>query len=111
MVICFLPAGPLAPGFMPVFSMASAGSTLSVVPTAADQPGPSKPTLPEVNASIPGLALIPPKLVQKILRCEFVDMHELFPETWGLEETQDSCCRSTRLKWGLVTDIGRGWNA
>lgn len=60
-VICFLPAGPLAPGFMPVFSMASAGATLSVVPTAADQPGPSKPTLPEVNASIQGLALIPPQ--------------------------------------------------
>lgn len=33
-------------------------------------------------------------------------MHELLPETWWLDETQDSCCRSSRPKRGLLTDIG-----
>ena len=55
--------------------------------------------------SIPGLALIPPKLVQKILREEFVDMHELLPETWRMEEPREGCCRSTRPRRGLITDI------
>jgi len=59
----------------------------------------------EVDPSIPGLALIPPKLVQKILRCEFIDMYELLPETWRIEELRDSCCRSSRPRRGLITDI------
>ena len=32
-------------------------------------------------------------------------MHELLPETWRAEEQKESCCRSTRPKRGLVTDI------
>jgi hypothetical protein len=47
----------------------------------------------EVDPLIPGLALIPPKLVQKILKGDYVDMHELLPETWRLEESRDYCCR------------------
>ena len=60
---------------------------------------------PVSNSTVPGLALIPPKLVQKILKGEFVDMYELLPETWRAEEPRDSCCRSSRPKRGLVTDI------
>ena len=32
----------------------------------------------------PGLALVPPKVVQKILRGEYIEMHELLPETWRM---------------------------
>ena len=41
--------------------------------------GGGPPPLPDptVDTGIPGLALIPPKVVQKILRGEFVDMHKL----------------------------------
>lgn len=35
-------------------------------------------------------ALIPPKPVQKILKGDYVDMHELLPVTWRAEE-QRSC--------------------
>ena len=54
------------------------------------------------DSSIQGIALIPPKLV---LKGDYVDMHELLPETWRAVEPRDSCCRSTRPKRGLVTDI------
>ena len=60
---------------------------------------------PTVDTGIPGLALILPKVVQKILKEEYVDMHELLPESWRLEEQHDSCCRSSRPKTALVTDI------
>jgi hypothetical protein len=40
-----------------------------------------------------------------MLRGDFIDMHELLPETWRAEEPKESCCRSTRPKRGLVTDI------
>ena len=86
-------AGPSGPPDTIAVADAGAGKT---VPTAAD----GNP--PEVDASIPGLALIPPKLVQKILRGEFVDMHELLPDTWRVEEQQESCCRSTRPKGGWL---------
>ena len=43
--------------------------------------------------------------VQKILRGDFVDMHELLPETWWAEEPKESCCRSSRPKRDLVIDI------
>ena len=60
---------------------------------------------PAGSTDVPGLALIPPKLVMKILKGEFVDMYELLPETWRMEEAKDYCCRSTRPKRGLITDI------
>ena len=43
--------------------------------------------------------------MQKILKGVFVDMHELLPEMWLVEEPSDSCCRATQPKRGLVTDI------
>ena len=52
---------------------------------------------------LPGLAFVPPKIIQKVLRGKLIEMHELLPEAWRAEE--DSCCRSTRPKRGLITDI------
>ena len=57
------------------------------------------------DTSVPILALILPKLVQRILCTEFVDMHELLPDTWKMEEQWDLYCWSTWPKRGLVTDI------
>ena len=65
----------------------------------------SKAASSELSVGVPGMALIPPKLVQNILRGGFIDMYKLLPETWRAEEPKESCCRSTRLKRGLVTDI------
>ena len=58
-----------------------------------------------ISPATQGLALISPKLVQKILSGDFIDMCELLPETWRVEEPKMGCCRSTRPKRGLVTDI------
>lgn len=100
-------AGPLAPSFMPIFLGGpvgqSAAQLAAVAPARAA--GGREATSPVFNANVPGLALIPPKLVQKILRGDFVDMHELLPEAWRTEEARDSRCRSFCPKRGLVIDI------
>ena len=47
--------------------------------------------LPNTLDSVP----IPAKLRKRILDLEFVEMHELLPEAWGIEATQ-SCCPGSR---------------
>lgn len=94
--------GMAAPSYMPVIPNSPAGlqetATVSVAASGAEG-------AMTIDPNTPGLALIPPKLVQRILKGEFIDMYELLPETWRMEEAQDSCCRSSRPKRGLVTDI------
>ena len=95
---------------LPTFTAGSAvlpavKTAASVGAGAASGKEPCADPPPATDPSVLGLALIPPKLVQKILRGEFVDMHELLPDTWRMEDQRDSCCRSTRPKRGLVTDI------
>ena len=34
-----------------------------------------------------------------------MDMCELLPESWQLEEPRDSCCHASRMKHGLITAI------
>ena len=98
----------VVPAFMPTFTTnqsQNAGpppSASLVIPDAEAAGGDLQSV---TDSSIPGIALIPPKLVQKILKGDDVDMHELLPETWRAEEPRDSCCRSIRPKRGLVTDI------
>ena len=41
-------------------------------------------------SSVPGMALVPPKLVQKIMWGEFINMHELLLKTWRAEEPKES---------------------
>ena len=52
----------------------------------------------------PGFGSVPPKLTNKILMKEYIDIWELLPETWPLE-TEGSCCHSKRPRRSLVTDI------
>ena len=51
------------------------------------------------------------KVVRKVLPLEYVDMGELLPETWQLEEaaSDSSCCsaRGQRTYRGPVMDIGQ----
>ncbi len=42
---------------------------------------------------IPGWATAPPQLLKKISSLEYVDMRELFPESWHLEQQSEGCCR------------------
>ncbi len=83
------PCRPIGPSFIPTFSPGAPGP---VVPTAMAPLGaPPQPpaSTPQAGAStvtnIPGLALIPPKLVQKILKGDYIDMRELLPESWRIE--------------------------
>ena len=55
-------------------------------------------------ASLPGLGSVPPKLVNRILAKEYIDIWELLPETWQLE-SENPCCHSKRPRCSLVTDI------
>lgn len=51
-------------------------------------------------------ALIPPKLVCKILKREFIEMREMFPNAWVMNDQPISCCCSSKLRRGkLVMDI------
>ncbi len=103
--------------FMPTFTAAS-DSGLDVLASVAisnAQTGQSgltplatssvlstKVTEPD-QITIPGLAAIPLKIVKPIWD---LDLTELLPETWRLEEAQgDSCCRSQRPKRALLTDM------
>jgi hypothetical protein len=45
--------------------------------------GGKKETPPQPTVGLPGLALVPPKVVQKILQGVFIDMHKLLPDTGG----------------------------
>ena len=55
-------------------------------------------------ATLPGFGAIPPKLFQKIIAGEYVDIWELLPETWQIEN-EGSYCHSKRPCRSLVTDI------
>ena len=79
----------VAPNFMPTFT-GSDGHTPQVVGRSRDSiplPDGAKGDTGTSSPGVPGMALVPPKLVQKILRGEFIDMHELLPETWRAEES------------------------
>lgn len=61
-----------------------------------------------VMGSIPDVfAAVPQKLADKILSLEFVDMADLLPEQWRIEEVQEGACCSRRRssKKALLTDI------
>lgn len=109
------PAGPVPPPFMPTFS-AGAGPLPTAGLAAPTPPIPQQSgeaagsvrtgPMPKLDPDIPVLSLIPPKLAQKILRGEYVEMRELLPESWHTEEAKESCCRTPRpRRGGLVTDI------
>ena len=97
--------GSGVPTFMPTFTGLSDSAGTLPPQAAGVVSGEGKAASLELSVGVPGMALIPPKLVQKILRGGFIDMYELLPETWRAEEPKESCCRSTRPKRGLVTDI------
>ena len=54
----------------------------------------------------PGVPQLPHKLVQRILKGEYVEMREMLPDAWHTEDPSSSCCRSSHPKrGGLITDI------
>ena len=59
----------------------------------------------ELPTHIPGWATVPPKLLKKIWNLEYVDMWELLPESWRLEQQAEGCCRAQRPRRGLVTNL------
>ena len=77
------------PIFIPTFNAGSEGlhegqpATQAIEGTVSSQQKAheSKGGSPDGPTSMPGMALVPQKLVQKILKGEFIDMCELLPET------------------------------
>ena len=77
--------------------------------------GPILSTSPSVSSYQPSSSSagvqssLPPRIVRRIQLLEFVDMVELLPESWRLEETRDEgCCSHVRRphsRRALVTDI------
>ena len=96
---------------MPLFSSAtlplSVGSGSTPVVHSAVFVPPLKPGDPlSPTTPVPGFALIPPKLVQRIRRGDYIEMREMLPDAWQAPRDDHSCCRATRpRRGGLVTDI------
>ena len=74
-------ADPLVPQFMSVFTPGPGGPSGSV--SGGLQLGEilktSVSNSPVVDSGMPGLDLIPPKLVQRILKGDFIDMYKMLP--------------------------------
>ena len=82
------------------------GLTTSVVIPISSPAIVSKPSIPSVELDMGNFQDLPPKLVKRILNLEFVDISELIPESWKLEDEVSSCCQHTRAsRRGPVTDI------
>ena len=57
-------------------------------------------------APVPGFAFVPPKLVQRIRRGDYIEMREMLPDAWQSLMDDQSCCRDKRpRRGGLITDI------
>ena len=80
MTAYFLPslAGLLVPPFLPIFSSGTRAA-LVILATQSDTPLPVT-ALPVSIDTIPGLALIPSKLIRKIFQGEYIEMGELVLE-------------------------------
>ena len=83
-----------------------------VAPVVTSPSGEGASTTPKVVTSasqiigaIPGFSTVPPKLIHKITSGEYVDMGELLPETWRLDEAQGGCCQNKRPRRGMITDF------
>ena len=69
--------------------------------------GPSAlPTDTDITIDLPGTTAVPQRLVKKILNGDFVDMSELLPDSWRVEEMNtQSLSQRGGPRRGLVTDI------
>ena len=109
---------PMALSGIPTFSLGGPSENL---PTASASLAASLPVLATSPVSLAALSPttlinfshlpsggLPQKLIKKILDLEFVDMSELLPDTWRLQEEEESkCCHQPRRtpRRGPVTDI------
>lgn len=111
-LICFLLTGPgPSLGALPASLSTLTIPTFSpVVTSAVNMLGAATthiPAPPEGSkaGAVEGLAL-PAKLVRKILDLDYVDMHELLPDTWRYQEEDQKCCHQRRgQRRGPITDI------
>ena len=97
---------------MPVFTEAPSDGhnpAASVVTCQSEKGSSTTPKVvlsaSQIVGAIPRFATVPPKLIQKIINGEYVDMSELLPETWRLEEAQGGCCQSKCPRRGMITDF------
>ena len=94
-----------------IASFPSFGTTTT--PTSYLMPPLSSPGFPQIPTFPPAASpttlqswALPPKLYKKILDLDFVDMSELLPDGWHLQEQDTKCCHQRRLtRRGPVTDI------
>jgi hypothetical protein len=81
------PTGDVTRAFMPTFTStdvpAAASTSSRAMGESKDSAVPSDGERRYHHGLSHGMALIPPKLVQKILRGDFIDMHELLPDMEG----------------------------
>lgn len=93
-------------GTLPIFSVAGAPISSTLPPFFPSMPvhAPAY-TIPPAGSISTSL---PPKLVKKILDIEYVDMADLVPDSWRLQEdtNMSKCChQAKRPRRGPVTDI------
>ena len=114
MISCLLgktqpPTQPLSLSWVSSFlSGASKGSEKEAGSGSKTGDSITPPLLNDSAAVVPDMcASIPRKLVERILALDFVDMADLLPEQWRIEENREgSCCGLRRpTKKALLTDI------
>ena len=76
---------------IPTFHRAELGQspaplTVSMGVVLSQELPPKKDDEEPVTTEIQGIPAIPPKVIKRILEGDYVDMAELLPDTWGLEE-------------------------
>ena len=90
---------------MPTFNDTGAVATTSVPSVIALTEMQPQPQQPSWNTS--QALSIPPKLVKRILELEFIDMGELLPDTWQIQDQEDQKCCHQRpgRRRGPILDI------
>ena len=92
------------PAWLPPFGSMTVPPSVAVIPTVA-------PMAPVISSKVPSplTNIFMPQKLHKILELEYVEMADLFPESWRLhKEEQSRCCHQVRrtVVWkGTVTDI------
>ena len=94
-------------GWFPTFSASTTTLPISN-PTSVATTTTTVAVTPVIQSSRASNLFIPPKLAKKILDLEYVDMAELVPDSWHLQEVEQSkCCHQPRRSYrkGPISDI------
>ena len=96
------------PAWLPSFGSTSTSSPVMTLSTATLPTTTATPLVHPLEGKSVANIILPQKLILKIVELEYIEMADLVPESWRLqEEEQGRCCHQARRlpRKGPVTDI------